>query len=146
MSQTVAKKLKIGAGERLLPLNAPADFKRRLGPLPAGARIVAKASEASQLHWFVTTAAQVSREWPKVRQLLREGMILWTYYPKGTSGVQSDLSRDRGWKAIAGTDDLQHLSLVSFDDTWSASGERIRTEGDRKAQKKPKVREIFEWI
>ena len=146
MSQTVAEKLKIREGERLLPLNAPADFKKRLGPLPAGAKLVAKPSEASQLHWFVTTSAQMSREWAKVRQMLREGMVLWTYYPKRTSGVQSDLSRDNRWDAIKRADHLQHLNLISFDETWTASGTRLRTEADRNAEKKPKVREIFEWI
>jgi Bacteriocin-protection, YdeI or OmpD-Associated len=146
MSQRVAEKLKIREGERLLLLNAPASFRKRLGPLPAGARIVAKASEASQLHWFVTTAAQVSGEWMQVRQLLREGMVLWTYYPKGTSGIQSDLSRDKGWEAIRSTGNLQRLSLVSFDETWSASGARLKTAADRKANRTPRVREIFDWI
>jgi hypothetical protein len=145
MSQTIAEKLKIREGERLLPLNAPVSFKKGLGALPARAKIVANVSEATQLHWFVTTAAQVSKEWAKVRQMLREGVVLWTYYPKGTSGIQTDLSRDKGWEAIEHTN-LQHLSLISFDETWSASGARLRTELDRRAEKKPKVREIFEWI
>jgi len=41
---------------------------------------------------------------------------------------------------------LQSLSLISFDDTWSASGARLRTNVDRGAARKPNVREIFEWI
>ena len=145
MPRTIAEKLKIREGERLLPLNPPTGFKKQLGPLPAGARIVAKTSEASQLHWFVTTAAQVSKEWKDVRRMLREGMILWTYYPKGTSGIQSDLSRDKGWEATESTG-LRSLSLISFDETWSASGARLRTNADREAARKPRMREIFEWI
>lgn len=145
MSQTLAEKLKIREGERLLPLNAPVSFKKGLGALPAGAKFVASVSEATQLHWFVTSAAQVSKEWSNIRRMLREGMVLWTYYPKGTSGIRTDLSRDKGWEAIENAD-LQRLSLISFDETWTASGARLGTAVDRKAEKKPKVREIFEWI
>ncbi len=47
----------------------------------------------------------------KVRQMLPEGMVLWTYFPKGTSGIQSDLSRDKGWDAIESGRNLRSLSL-----------------------------------
>jgi hypothetical protein len=44
---------------------------------------------------------------------------LWIAFPKGSSKVQTDLTRDTGWDAIRGTD-LMWLTLVSIDDTWSA--------------------------
>lgn len=146
MALSVAKKLRILEGERLFPLNAPADFEARLGPLPAGTKIVSRPAEASQVHWFVKTAAQVEKEWANVRKMLRSGTVLWTYYPKGSSGIQTDLSRDRGWDAMTSAHELQWLSLISFDATWSAFGSRLATESDRNREKKPQVREIFQWI
>ena len=48
---------------------------------------------------------------------------IWISYPKGTSKMQTDLTRDKGWEPIEGSD-LMWLSLVSVDDTWSAFGLR----------------------
>ena len=44
---------------------------------------------------------------------------LWIAFPKGSSKLQTDLTRDTGWDAVRGTD-LMWLTLVSIDDTWSA--------------------------
>jgi hypothetical protein len=143
---SIARKLKIREDERLFPINAPADFEGRLGTLPRGARLVSKPTGATQLHWFVTTAAQVAKETRGVLKLLGDGMVLWTYYPKSTSGIQTDLSRDRGWDPITKVESLQWLSLIAFDDTWSAFGSRLKTRADRARASKPKTREIFDWI
>src|SRR5215831_14463809 len=124
MPLTLSQKLKIREGERIFAINAPPDFKKRLGNLPSGAKIIAKPADASQLHWFVTTAVQVEKELKGVLRMLQDGMVLWTFYPKGTSGIQTDLSRDKGWDAFTRLESLQWLSLVSFDDTWSAFGSR----------------------
>jgi len=142
----IARKLKIQEDERLFPINAPADFERSLGALPRGARMVSKPTGATQLHWFVTTAAQVAKEIRGVLKVLEDGMVLWTYYPKSASGIQTDLSRDRGWDPLTRIENLQWLNLVAFDDTWSAFGSRLKTEADRTRDGKPKIREIFNWI
>jgi len=41
MPSTIAEKLKIKAGDTILTLHAPASFKKDLGPLPAGVKIIA---------------------------------------------------------------------------------------------------------
>ena len=61
----------------------------------------------------------------RVRSLLKPGFLLWCYYPKGTSGIQTDLTRDKGWDRLLGLD-VQWLTLVSFNDTWSAFAVRGR--------------------
>jgi hypothetical protein len=43
---------------------------------------------------------------------------LWIAYPKKTSGVQTDMTRDKGWDAV--TDQIDAVSQVAIDDTWSA--------------------------
>ena len=81
-------------------------------------------------------------------KLVKPGLIVWTYYPKGTSGVQTDLSRDKGWDCLLSEGDkLTWISLISFDDTWSVFGFRAKTEEDKKKEAKPKEeREIFKWV
>jgi hypothetical protein len=146
MPSSNTRKLRIGEDERLFLINAPPDFGKKLGPLPRGAKIISKPVGATQLHWFVTTAGQVAKELPRVLELLRERVLLWTYYPKGTSGVQTDLSRDTGWDDFTSVPNLQWLSLISFDDTWSAFGSRVKTDADRKRESNSKIREILNWI
>jgi hypothetical protein len=84
----------------------------------------------------------------KVLALLKEGVILWIYYPKGTSKLQTDLTRDKGWEELLSHGDkLTWISLISFDETWSVFGCRLKTEADRKKESKPKeVREIFKYV
>lgn len=147
MSATIAQKLKIKEGYRLHTLNAPANFKKQLGPLPAGVKIAGPGGGSDQLHWFVTSRAQVEQELGKVLPLVKGDTVCWVYYPKGTSGIQTDLTRDKGWDALLRHNDtLTWISLVSFDDTWSAFGFRSKTEADAKKESKPKERPILDYI
>src|SRR5688572_25460848 len=83
----------------------------------------------------------------KVLKLLRPGIIAWVYYPKGSSKIQTDLTRDKGWDCLLSEGDkLTWISLISFDDTWSVFGFRAKTEADKKKESKPNVREIFNWV
>ena len=41
---------------------------------------------------------------------------VWICYPKGSSKIQTDLTRDKGWQPLDGGD-LMWLSLVSIDET-----------------------------
>jgi len=147
MPASIAQKLKIKEGYRLLTLNAPAGFKKQLGELPAGVKIMDSGTGSNQLHWFVTGRAQMEKELPKVLPQVKGDTVCWIYYPKGTSGMQTDLTRDKGWDALLKhSDTLTWISLISFDDTWSAFGFRPKTETDKKKESQPKERPIFDYI
>lgn len=80
-------------------------------------------------------------------KLVKDDVIVWIYYPKGTSKIQTDLTRDKGWDGLLNEGDkLTWISLISFDDTWSVFGFRAKTEADKKKEAKPKVREILNWV
>ncbi len=148
MPTAIADKLKIKAKDILLTLNAPADFKKGLEGLPSGVKITDSGKDYNQVHWFVLNKAQMEKEMSKVMKLLKPGVTVWVYYPKGTSKIQTDLTRDKGWDCLlAEGDKLTWISLISFNDTWSVFGFRPKTEADKKKEAKPKeVREIFNWI
>ena len=148
MPTSLPDKLRIKAGFRLLTLHAPADFKRTLGKLPEGVKVMDKGSAADQVHWFVTNKAQLEKEMSKVMKMVGPGVTVWVYYPKGSSGIQTDLTRDKGWDCLlAEGDKLAWINLISFNETWSVFGFRGKTEADRKKEIKPKeVREIFNWV
>jgi len=145
-STTTAKKLKINNGYTLLTLNAPGDFKKNLGALPTGVKISDTASAYNQVHWFVKDKAQMNQDLKKVLSLIKNDVVCWIYYPKGTSKVQTDLTRDKGWDELLKHNEMQWINLISFDDTWSAFGMRLKTEKDIKKDSKPKEREIFKYI
>jgi len=148
MATSISGKLRIKPRDVLLILNAPADFKKGLQDLPAGVRIIDSGKDYNQVHWFVFNQAQLQKELSKVMKLVRPEVIVWVYYPKGTSGIQSDLTRDKGWDCLMKEGDkLAWISLISFDDTWSVFGLRAKTEADKKKEAKPAPeREIFKWV
>ena len=42
----------------------------------------------------------MEKQMSKVMKLLKPGVIVWVYYPKGTSKLQTDLNRDKGWDCL----------------------------------------------
>lgn len=148
MSNSISDKLRIKAKFILLTINAPANFKKGLQGLPEGVKITDSGKEYNQVHWFVLKKAQMEKEMSKVMKLLKPDVTVWVYYPKVSSKIQTDLTRDKGWDCLlAEGDKLTWISLISFDETWSVFGFRAKTEADRKKDEKPKQeREIFNWV
>jgi hypothetical protein len=148
MANSISTKLKIKADYQLLTLNAPSGFKKILTDLPGGVNISDKCKNYNQVHWFVLNRAQMEEEVEKVLKLLKPDVTFWVYYPKGTSNIQTDLSRDKGWDRLLANDDkLTWISLISFDETWSVFGFRAKTEADKlKESKAVEPREVFNWV
>src|SRR6185295_4181052 len=146
MATSTAQKLKIKENFILLTINAPADFKKDIGELPKGVKISADSKNYNQVHWFVMNKAQMDKELTKVLKLIKDEVTLWIYYPKGTSKLQADLTRDKGWDNLLKHDELGWISLISFDDTWSTFGARLKTEADKKREEKPRERPIFDYV
>jgi hypothetical protein len=146
MPANTAQKLKIKEGFTLLTMHAPADFKKHLGVLPEGVKISESSKNYDQVHWFVKDRAQMEKEVKKVLALLKDDVLCWIYYPKGTSKIQTDLTRDKGWDELLKHDELHWISLVSFDDTWSTFAMRLKTDSDKKKAEQPKERMVFDYV
>ena len=147
MASSISDKLKIKPQFSLLTINAPANFKKELQPLPAGVKISDTTKEYDQVHWFVLNRAQLEKEMSKVMKLVKPDITVWVYYPKGTSKIQTDLTRDKGWDCLLTEGDkLTWINLIGFDDTWSTFGFRAKTEADKKKKANKPEREIFKWV
>jgi hypothetical protein len=148
MATSISDKLKIQPRYSLLTINAPVNFRKGLQPLPVAVKISESAIKYDQVHWFVLNKAQLEKEMSKVMKLVKPEVIVWVYYPKVSSKIQTDLTRDKGWDCLlAEGDKLTWISLISFDNTWSVFGFRAKTDADKKKDAKPKVeREIFNWV
>ncbi len=146
MPNTLSQKLKIKEEYILLTIHAPGNFKEQFEPLPNGVKISDSSKNYNQVHWFVANKALLEKELDKVLLLIKNDITCWVYYPKGTSKMQTDLTRDKGWDALLKHDELTWINLISFDDTWSVFGFRLKTEADKKKEAKPKEPPIFGYI
>jgi hypothetical protein len=114
------KKLRIQPGHRLLVINPPPGYLELLDPLPEGAQIVADgAGEFDFCHLFATNSAQLAELLPTALAALKYDGLLWVSYPKKSSKVKSDLSRDLLWE-LPGETGLRPVTQISIDATWSA--------------------------
>jgi len=116
----LSKKLRLQENTTIVALNAPADYKKSLGALPKGVTIINKPGRSNDfIQLFVKDKAQLEKEIVKVTKTLAPGGLLWITYPKGSSGMQTDLTRDKGWECLEKVN-MEWLALISFDDNWSA--------------------------
>jgi hypothetical protein len=125
----LAKKLKLKPGARAAVVGAPEGYVERLGQ-PASTTVGTVLD--GPLDWiqvFVADSAELAAVVPGITKAVAPDGLVWISYPKGSSKRQTDLTRDRGWEPLEGSD-LMWLSLVSVDDTWSAFGLRPYKPGE----------------
>ncbi len=128
----LARKMKLKPGQRAALVNAPEGYLKELNPLPAGVEVAEKLQ--GQFDWvqvFVKNKAELDKLVPKVVRALKPDSLLWISYPKGTSKIQTDLTRDKGWEALQKAN-LKWVTLISVDETWSAFALRPYKPGEKR--------------
>src|ERR1051325_7986943 len=140
MALSLAQKLRIKENMKLLTVNIPDEEASHLRSLLNNLEVSSKLKEYDQIHWFVKSKSEMEKGLKKILAALKPGVVCWIYYPKGTSSIQTDLTRDKGWESLLNHTELQWLSLISFDETWSSFGMRLQTDDDKKKEAKPAVR------
>jgi hypothetical protein len=130
----LARKLGIKPGMRALIIGAPAPYLKLLAPLPEDVTITSTAQGANPfVQFFPTSLADLGKSVPSLLRHVAGGALLWIAYPKKTSGIESDLSRDSIAKAMKGTG-WRPVSTIAIDEVWSAL--RFRPVGDVKSKRK----------
>ena len=125
----LAKKMKLKPGSRAAIINAPEKY---VSELKHDAEIAQKLS--GKFDWiqvFVKNQKEVASLAPRAASALKPDSILWLSFPKGTSKIQTDLTRDKGWEDVKKLG-LKWVNLVSVNDTWSAFALRPYKEGEKK--------------
>jgi hypothetical protein len=115
------RKLGIKPGHQVLLANAPKDFQRTLGKLPAKAVLHVPDDTAGPFDvilLFATNIAELLWEFAPLKEKLVTNGGLWVAWPKKASGVATDLTedvvREVGLKA-----GLVDNKVCAIDDTWS---------------------------
>lgn len=131
----LARKLKINEGQKILVINNPKEYLTLLGPLPNQVIITEeKTGLFDAIHLFVKNQNELAQFGDSAIKMLKPGGLIWIFFPKKTSKIQTDLTRDVGWDSFL-KHDLQWKSLISFDKTWSVCGLKNEPQQEEKKSK-----------
>jgi hypothetical protein len=111
----IGKKLGVKPGHKVVVLDAPDGYAARV----VDSSPVATRGKGDVVLAFARDSKGLSKVAPKAFASVAEGGLLWIAYPKKTSGIATDLSRDHGWDVVTKAG-WQGVSLVAVDDAWSA--------------------------
>ena len=107
-------------GCKALALNAPQDYFQLLAPLPEDVEFSDSPGEALDfVHLFVKDQAQLDANIEAALAAVKYDGLLWISYPKGSSGVKTDINRDSLWEILL-EKGIRPVTQVSIDKTWSA--------------------------
>jgi hypothetical protein len=117
---TLAKKLRVQSGQRVLILNQPPGFMELLGDLPDDVTVSYESEgDYDLVHLFVKNSTDLKALLPTALEAVKYDGLFWISYPKQSSKVQTDLNRDVLWELMMDTG-LRPVTQVSVDQTWSA--------------------------
>ena len=125
----LAKKMKLKSGLSAAVINAPENYVDALQHNTALSPTLNGKFDWIQI--FVRDKTELDALAPKAAKALKPESMLWISFPKGTSKIQTDLTRDKGWESLQALD-LKWLTLVSVNETWSAFALRPYKEGEEK--------------
>lgn len=118
-ARSLADKLGITSGAPLVVLSAPRGYRRILEPLPPRTRISPRVARgAPWIQFFVTRKAELARRFPVLARALAPAGMLWISWPKGSSGVETDLT-ENVIRAIGLAARLVDVKVCAVDETWS---------------------------
>lgn len=133
--RTLIQRLGIKAAHKCLILNAPDGYLEALGELPPNTTIATQpdGSNFDVVQVFVHNKAEVDTLAPIAIDAIKHDGLLWMTYPKKSSKIKTDITRDIGWETI-NAKGLETVAAISIDNTWS--GLRFRPSEKVKRQSK----------
>ena len=129
MAEVLAEKLLIKPGARVLLLNAPIGYAKKLQPLPEGVTVTDRRSQTAS-----DVAIVFVRDKGELKRLqsgfatLEDDAALWVCYPT-TGRAGTDLDRDVIQAALE-SDELVGVTNVPFDEAWTCTQFRTREDPD----------------
>jgi hypothetical protein len=128
-STPLPRKLGIKPGSRVAVVSAPARFlESTLAPLPDEVELRSRARGPLDVILFFTKhRAQLERRFDTLVDALDRAGALWVAWPKGTSGVSTDLT-ENVVREVALPKGLVDTKVAAIDDVWSGLKLVIRLE------------------
>jgi hypothetical protein len=119
LAKPLYEKLNLKPGHHLYLMNGPADYTIDLPDDIALVEVASAEMPADVVHLFVRNRAELDQHLAGATERVKDGGMLWVSYPKGSSGVETDINRDSladlviaaGWRPVR---------QVAVDEVWSA--------------------------
>ena len=120
-TDALAKKLRLTPETRLLALNAPDPYVEALREAGVAVSLapIGEGDTYDAVHSFVRSQEEAELALTSASAALESGGVFWIMWPKKTSGVPTNLTRD-SLAALALAQSWGPVSNVSIDATWSA--------------------------
>jgi hypothetical protein len=113
------KKLGIKPGHAVAFLSAPDGFETLLGELPDGVRVKSRLrGPLDVIVFFTTRRPELERRLPALRRAMDPAAGLWIAWPKGSSGVDTDMTEDVA-RDVGVANKLVDNKVCAIDETWS---------------------------
>src|SRR4026207_2429307 len=125
----LAKKMKLKSNLKAAVINAPENYVDALKHNTALSPTLNGKFDWIQI--FVRNKTELDALAPKAAKALKSESMLWISFPKGTSKIQTDLTRDKGWDVLRDLD-LKWINLISVNEMWSAFSLRPYRSGEEK--------------
>ena len=124
-STPLHQKLRLQPDQRALLLNAPEGFPALLAEMPFKLQFLTEpAGDLDFALYFAPDRESLAQTMPEIVAHLVHDGLLWVAYPKTSSGVDTDLSRDIYWE-IMRAHSFKAVTQVHIDETWTAMRFRL---------------------
>jgi hypothetical protein len=111
----VAERLQVKGERRLAVIGASAALEKAVG----ASKVRTDVAKAEGVALFAADRATLDRSLPKLLKAIPTTSILWIAYPKLSSKLAADLSRDV-IHALVPEHGLDTVSQIAIDEDWSA--------------------------
>lgn len=113
------QKLGLKAPLTLVTIGAPPEYRKLLGVIPAGVRLVTAAGKPVQaVHLFTKARADLAKRLKSLRGRLAQDGFVWVSWPKRSSGVATDITEDV-IRAVALPLGFVDIKVCAVNEVWS---------------------------
>ncbi len=118
--KSLVEKLGIKEGMIIALFNVPDNFFNLLDDLPEDVSFAREtADQVDFIHFFVTSQAELSDQFPRLKKMLFPNGMLWISWPKGSSKIKTDLN-ENSIRDIGLDTGLVDVKVAAVDTDWSA--------------------------
>lgn len=113
------KKLGIKEGFTIALINAPRNYNRTLGDMPANVRIFKKIKSGLDfIQFFTQSKSGLEAEMVHLKNAIVQNGMIWISWPKGSSKIPTDVSENIV-RDIALRHGLVDIKVCAVDEIWS---------------------------
>jgi hypothetical protein len=124
--KTIAQKLLIKPGHRVLFINIPKGYEDRISKLPAGVVILKEPTiPVDVIQLFAANRLELEKYLEALKPHLTSKTILWVTYLKGTAKTKTDINRDSIATYVRSIG-LVAVAIFSVDEDWAAVRVRLQ--------------------